>query len=98
MLLTIVEFAFVTLGVKFLLGLAIIYALFPADRRCATCDAETLPLVARRGFRWLGRVCRVQRRWCPGCGAVALTRGRADGRLWVGAQTARSPGSVRSSQ
>ncbi len=97
MLLTIIEFAFVTLGVKFLLGLGVIYALFPADPSCPACDAETLPLVARRGLRRLYRACRLRRRWCPRCGLVTLTRAAEDARRLRG-QPVRPSSSVRSSQ
>ena len=74
MLLTIIEFAIVTIGVKFALGLWIIYLLLPSDRRCPACDAETLPLTARRGWKLLGRLTRIHRRWCLGCGATMMAR------------------------
>ncbi len=74
MFLTILEFAGVTLGVKFALGLALIYFLFPADGRCSACDGETVPLRAGRGLRTVGRVLRVERRWCLHCGETMMTR------------------------
>ena len=76
MFLTIVEFAVVTLGVKCLLGLAVIYYLFPADGRCVACDGDTIAVQARRGVRWLARLCRVEQRWCLGCGGSTLGRRR----------------------
>lgn len=74
MLITVIEFAFVTLGVKLVLAVAVVYALFPADRRCPRCDAETLRLVTGRGFVRLGRLVHVARRWCPSCGDSYLAR------------------------
>lgn len=76
MFLTILEFAVVTLGVKCLLGLAVIYYLFPADGRCAACDGDTIPLQAKRGLGWLARLCRLERRWCLGCGGTMVGRRR----------------------
>lgn len=81
MFLTIVEFAVVTLGVKCLLGLAVIYYLFPTDGRCAACDGDTIAVQARPGLRWVARVCRVELRWCLGCGGSMLgRRGRLAGK------------------
>jgi hypothetical protein len=74
MFLTMLEFAVVTLGVKFLLGAALIYYLFPADGRCAACDGETVPLQAARGLRWLSRASKVERRMCLGCGGTMVGR------------------------
>jgi hypothetical protein len=74
MLLTIIEFAIVTIGAKLLLGGVVIYHLFPVDRRCPACDGETLPLRARAGLRWLGRLLGLQVRWCPRCGENSLAR------------------------
>lgn len=74
MFLTILEFAVVTLGVKLLLGSALIYYLLPADRRCSACDGDTLPLMAPRGLGRLGRVTRVERRLCLSCGATMVAR------------------------
>ncbi len=74
MLLTILEFAVVTLGVKLALCAAIIYYLLPADRRCSACDGDTLPLVGPPGLRLLGRVSRIERRLCLSCGATLVAR------------------------
>ncbi len=74
MFLTILEFAVVTLGVKCLLGVAVIYYLFPADGRCSACDGDTIALQAARGLRWLSRVSRVERRLCLGCGGTMVGR------------------------
>ncbi len=78
MILTILEFALLTIGVKCLLGVVLIYYLFPADGRCTACDGDTIPLQGRRGLRWLARLCRLDRRWCLRCGGtmVARLRGR----------------------
>ena len=74
MFLTILEFALVTLGVKCLLGVALIYYLFPTDGRCAACDGDTIPLQAAHGLRWLSRASRVERRLCLGCGGTIVAR------------------------
>ncbi len=74
MLVTILEFAVVTLGVKFLLGVLLIYYLFPADGRCPACDGDTIPLQSARGLRWLSRTSRVERRLCLGCGGTVVAR------------------------
>jgi hypothetical protein len=74
MFLTIVEFAGVTLGAKFLLGLVFVYYLLPGDHTCETCDRETLPLQSRRGLRLLARWCGLERRWCTRCGTTAIVR------------------------
>lgn len=74
MVVTILEFAGVTLGVKVLLGLVLIYNLFPSDGPCAACDGETVPLQNGKGLRALGRACRIERRWCLRCGATMLAR------------------------
>jgi hypothetical protein len=78
MILTILEFALLTMGVKCLLGVVIIYYLFPVDGQCTACDGNTIPLQARRGLRRLARVCRIERRWCPGCGGTMLGRRRRE--------------------
>ncbi|HET9984790.1 MAG TPA: hypothetical protein VFQ38_14430 [Longimicrobiales bacterium] len=95
MLIAIIELAFVTLGVKILLAVAVIYALFPSDRRCPHCDAETLPLVSQRGLVRLGRLVRVRRRWCPGCGDHYLARYRSDDAAPVTPQAAEQPARPR---
>jgi hypothetical protein len=74
MLLTIIVFAVVTLGVKFGLGVWIIYMLLAAEPECPGCGAETVALTARRGWKLLGRVTRLQRRWCLGCGSTMMAR------------------------
>ncbi len=74
MFLTILEFALVTLGVKLLLGSALIYYLLPADRHCSACDGDTLPVVAPWGLRRLGRASRIERRLCLACGATMVAR------------------------
>lgn len=79
MWLTILEFAGVTLGIKLLLGLALIYYLLPADGQCPACDGDTLPLQARRGLRALGRGCGMERRWCLSCGETMTCRRKRGG-------------------
>ena len=74
MILTILEFALLTIGVKCLLGVVIIYYLFPADGHCSACDGDTIPLQARLGLRRLARVCRIERRWCLRCGGTMVGR------------------------
>ena len=74
MILTILEFALLTIGVKCLLGVVIIYYLFPADGQCTACDGDTIPLQARCGLRRLARVCRIERRWCLRCGGTMIGR------------------------
>jgi len=74
MVLTVLELFLVTLGVKLLLGSALIYYLLPTDRRCVACDGDTLPLQAPRGLRWLGRVSRIERRLCLSCGGSMVGR------------------------
>ncbi len=89
MLLTILEFALLTIGVKCLLGVVLIYYLFPVDGRCTACDGDTIPLQARRGVRWLGRLCRLERRWCLRCGGTMV------GRRGRQARVAPQPGAAR---
>ncbi len=74
MILTILEFALLTIGLKCLLGVVVIYYLFPVDGRCTACDGDTIPLQARRGLRWVARVCRIERRWCLRCGGTMVGR------------------------
>jgi hypothetical protein len=74
MLLTIVEFAFVALGVKFLLGIYVIYMLLPADNVCAACDGETVRVQSPRGFRRIAALMGVHERWCLSCGTSVLAR------------------------
>ncbi len=89
MILTILEFALLTIGVKCLLGVVLIYYLFPADGRCTACDGDTIPLQALRGLRWLARACRVERRWCLRCGGTMI--GRRGRGVSVALQPAHAP-------
>ncbi len=75
-------FVVAVLGSKLILALWVIYYLFPADRTCPDCDAETLPLCMARSQRLWGALLflgKVRRRWCPDCtweGSVRSTAGR----------------------
>jgi len=77
MFLTILELATVTLGVKLLLGTALIYYLLPSDGRCPACDGDTLPLQAPGGLRRLGRASGIERRLCLSCGGTMVGRRQA---------------------
>ena len=71
-----ITFFFVAFFAKLGLALAMCYLIFPKDRPCDGCDAETLPLrMGRlgRGLSWL-MMGRLQRRWCPRCGWQGITR------------------------
>lgn len=78
-------------GSKLLLALMVIYYLLPRERRCTVCDGETVRLTARRGFALPGRLLRVHRRFCLGCGKTLLARGERDARVWVGDARERAP-------
>ncbi len=80
----LVLLVFATVGSKILLGLAVIYALLPDDPSCPACDGETLPITSGRLGQLLGRVLRVQRRWCMGCGETLLARRHPERRVFVG--------------
>jgi hypothetical protein len=75
-MLTWIVFIFVAFVAKFFLAVAMCYLIFPSERTCDECNAETLPV--RMG--WFGRTLsrmmmgRLQRRWCPGCGWEGMTR------------------------
>ncbi|HEY7461166.1 MAG TPA: hypothetical protein VIC59_04765 [Gemmatimonadota bacterium] len=63
-------FVIAVLGTKVILALWIIYYLFPGDRCCPRCDAETLPLQMTRSQRLWGALLflgKVRSRWCPEC-------------------------------
>jgi hypothetical protein len=69
-------FFFIAFGAKFVLAMATIYFIFPAERTCSECDADTLPvrmgLAGRAAAKLMGG--RIQRRWCPRCGWEGMTR------------------------
>lgn len=76
MLLYHLLFFFIAMGAKLCLALVMIYLLLPTDRRCNSCDGETLLLRMSAPGRLAARLsfARVQRRWCPGCGWQGLAR------------------------
>ena len=76
MLLTWLFFIFIAIGAKAVLAVATIYLLFPTDRQCSNCDGEMLLLQLGRGGRIASRLLRgrLQRRWCPRCGAEGWAR------------------------
>ena len=80
----IIAFAFATLGSKLLLGLWCVWAILPADPQCSRCDGFTTQIETRRGLRTIYRLCRIQDRWCPGCGESYLARGRRPPEIYVG--------------
>lgn len=82
---TILAFAFATLGSKVLLGLWIVWVVLPSEPECSRCDGFTTRLEPRLGLRTIYRWCRVQERWCPGCGEHFLARGDHPPRMYVGA-------------
>lgn len=67
-------FAFSTIGSKLVLGLWLIYLLLPENGQCPNCDGSTVAVRDPAGLGWLARLCRVQRRWCTGCGRPHLAR------------------------
>ena len=82
---TILAFAFATLGSKVLLGLWIVWVFLPTEAECGRCDGFTTRLEPPRGLRTICRLCRIHRRWCPGCGESFLARGEHPPRIFVGA-------------
>lgn len=70
----LVIFVMSTIVLKVALGLYAIWLLFPADRRCPNCDSETIAVADVLGFGMVARICRVQRRWCVGCGLPHMAR------------------------
>ena len=82
MLWTHLLFFFVAFGAKVVLAVAMIYLLFPSDRECPQCSAETLPLRMGAVGRFTRRLLlgTIQRRWCPRCGWEGTTRTGRSGR------------------
>ena len=76
MLLTWIAFFFVAFVAKLLLAMAMCYFIFPSDRTCDECNAETLPVRMGPLGRGMSRLMlgRLQRRWCPRCGWEGITR------------------------
>lgn len=82
MLFTWIAFFFMAFIAKLLLAVAMCYFIFPAERTCDTCDAETLPVRMGAAGRLMSRLMlgTLQKRWCPRCGWQGMTRsGRMGG-------------------
>jgi hypothetical protein len=73
---TWIAFFFVAFFAKVGLAVAMCYLIFPAERTCDGCNAETLPVRMGLGGRMLSRLMlgRLQRRWCPRCEWEGYTR------------------------
>lgn len=84
MVLSIVLLVFFALVLKLALAALAIYCLFPTDRACPACDAETVQLLIPTGLRRMARLLRIQSRWCMHCGERVIARGREGARVWVG--------------
>jgi hypothetical protein len=78
-MLTWIAFFFVAFFAKLGLAIVMCYLIFPSERTCDECNAETLPMRMGVGGRLLQRLMfgRLQRRWCPRCGWEGITRTRA---------------------
>ena len=84
MVLWLTVFLLANIGLKIALAIAAVYYLLPRTVRCPVCDGETIKLVPGPVLRVLGRVCRIERRWCLGCGFGMHARGRPESHVWVG--------------
>lgn len=73
---TWLAFFFVAFFAKLGLAIAMCYLIFPSERTCDECNAETLPVRMGPGGRLLAKLMlgRLQRRWCPRCGWEGITR------------------------
>ena len=71
-----ISFIFIAFVSKLLLGTVMCYLIFPSERTCDECDAETLPVRMGVGGRMLQKMLigKLQRRWCPRCGWEGYTR------------------------
>jgi hypothetical protein len=76
MLFTWIAFFFMAFIAKLLLAVAMCYFIFPAERTCDSCDAETLPVRMGAAGRLMSRLMlgTLQKRWCPRCGWQGITR------------------------
>ncbi|HEU0302046.1 MAG TPA: hypothetical protein VFR37_21505 [Longimicrobium sp.] len=76
MLLTWLAFFFLAFIAKGLLAAATCYMIFPAERTCDSCNAETLPVRMGAAGRLMSRLMlgTLQKRWCPRCGWQGITR------------------------
>lgn len=59
---------------KLAIAAVVIYYLVPREDSCMICGERSLPLRASSWAQGFARLLRLQRRWCPGCGHVALAR------------------------
>jgi hypothetical protein len=75
-MLTWIAFFFVAFFAKVGLAMAMCYLIFPRERTCDGCDAETLPVRMGLAGRTMSRLMRgrLQKRWCPRCGWTGVTR------------------------
>lgn len=75
-MLTWIAFFFVAFFAKLGLAMAMCYLIFPSERTCDECNAETLPVRMGLAGRLMSRVMlgRLQKRWCPRCGWEGITR------------------------
>lgn len=70
-------FVIAVLGTKVVIALWAIYYLFPADRSCPRCDAETFSVQSNGSQRLCGILlflAKVHRRWCPECAWEGFAR------------------------
>jgi hypothetical protein len=76
MLFTWIAFFFMAFIAKLLLAMAMCYFIFPAERTCDGCNAETLPVRMGAAGRLMSRLMMgtLQKRWCPRCGWEGMTR------------------------
>jgi hypothetical protein len=75
-MLTWIAFFFVAFIAKLGLAMAMCYLIFPADRTCDHCNADTLAVRMGVLGRAMSRLMMgtLQRRWCPRCGWQGITR------------------------
>ena len=75
-MLTWIFFFFIAFGAKLVLAAAMCYFIFPAERTCDECNADTLPVRMSAPGRVMSKVMlgRLQKRWCPRCGWQGITR------------------------
>ena len=93
MIWAILGFGFAALGSKVLLSAWIIWIFLPSQPECSRCNGFTAQVEPRPGLRTMYRCCRIQQRWCPGCGEHFLARGAQPPRIYVGAPASdRDPG------
>ena len=76
MLFTWIAFFFMAFIAKLLLAMVMCYFIFPTERTCDGCNAETLPVRMGAAGRLMSRLMlgNLQKRWCPRCGWEGITR------------------------